>query len=79
MICPKCAKDYKDVPEGRIPGHFYRGDDHFYKNYRRFGYQCTNCGFVAEFITKATGMPYKKRDIDQGPETIDMFEDFENE
>jgi hypothetical protein len=74
MICPACRKDYRDVPNNEIPGYFYRGDDHYYKEYRRFGIACTNCGFVAEFITKATGLPYHKRPH-RDSSTIDMFPD----
>lgn len=76
MICPDCQKDYKDVPEGNVPGHFYRSDDHYYKDFRRFGVQCTNCGFIAEMITRATGDPYRKRELNsKDPDTIDMFDD----
>jgi hypothetical protein len=75
MICPKCKRDYRDVPEGNPIGHFYRSDDHHYKDYRRFGMQCTNCGFVAEMITTATGDPYKKREVKLDPNTINMFGD----
>lgn len=76
MICPNCKKDYKDVPEGIIPGHFYRSDDHYYKDFRRFGVQCTNCGFIAEMITRATGDPYRKRELsNKDIDTIDMFDD----
>jgi len=77
MICPHCLKDYRDVPAGMPPGHFYRSDDHYYKDYRRFGIQCTNCGFVAEFITTATGDPYKKREVRLDPNTINMFDEFD--
>lgn len=75
MICPHCEKDYKDVIDGMPPGHFYRSDDHYYKDYRRFGIQCTNCGFVAEWITTSTGDPYKKRQIKTDTNTINMFDD----
>ncbi len=79
MICPNCKKDYKDVPEGIVPGHFYRSDDHYYKDFRRFGVQCTNCGFIAEMITRATGDPYRKKELNstRDQETIDMFDDDE--
>lgn len=76
MICPNCKKDYRDVTEDKVPGHFYRSDDHFCKNYRRFGVYCTNCGFVAEMITRATGDPYRKRDLHKKDlDTINMFND----
>lgn len=74
MICPNCKKDYKDVPANKPPGHFYRGDDHYYLTSRRFGMVCTNCGFIAEIISKPTGAPYLKRKTNE-PETINMFED----
>jgi len=63
MICPKCNRDYKDVPETKEPSGFYHGDDHFYKNYRRFGYRCGNCGFIAEVIARPSGEPYLKRKV----------------
>lgn len=75
MICPNCKKDYRDVPTDKICGHFYRGDDHYYKDYRRFGMLCINCGFVAEMITTATGDSYKKRKVKSDPNTINMFGD----
>lgn len=78
MICPKCKKDYKDVPPESERGHFYRSDDHYYKDYRRFGFQCTNCGFIAEMITTSTGDPYRKREVVED-NTIDMFEDLDKE
>lgn len=75
MICPNCDKDYKDVPAGKPPGYYYRGDDHYYLPFRRFGLQCTNCGFIAEIIAKPTGEPYLKRENkDRDIKTIDMFE-----
>ena len=76
-MCPRCNKDYKDVPEGTVPGHFYRSDDHYYKDFRRFGVQCTNCGFIAEMITRPSGDPYRKRELhnNKDQDTIDMFED----
>lgn len=77
MICISCKKDYRDVPPGRPPGHFYRSDDHFYKDYRRFGMQCTNCGFVAAMITKATGDPYRKREEKEDFNQIDIFDEME--
>ena len=77
MICPHCKKDYLDVPEGFPKGHFYRSDDHHCKDYRRFGMQCTNFGFVAEMITTATGDPYKKRQVKPDANTINMFDEFD--
>lgn len=59
MICPNCKKDYKDVPPGKPSGGLFRSDDHFCKKERRYGMMCTNCGFIAEFITKPTGKEYK--------------------
>ena len=77
MICPACGKDYKDVPEGEIPGHFYRSDPHFGLKKRRFGMQCTNCGFVAEWFSYPTGEPYHKRSRSHRDEdTYEMFPEY---
>ena len=78
MNCPNCGRDYKDVPEGKVPGHFYRGDLHYGKNYRRFGYVCNNCGFCAEMIVKPTGLPYRKRDLYQDEDQFDIFDEVKN-
>ena len=76
MICPNCQKDYRDVAEGKPKGHFYRGDDHYYLPFRRYGILCMNCGFIAEIIAKPTGAPYLKRNKQETePETIDMFDE----
>lgn len=61
MMCPHCGKDYKDVRPGQAPGRVYGVDDHFYRDYKRWGMICTNCGFVAEWIAKPTGQSYFKR------------------
>ncbi len=61
MICPKCGKDYKDTKPGQAPGRVYGVDDHFYREFKRFGVVCTNCGFVAEWVAKPTGESYLKR------------------
>lgn len=74
MICPNCKKDYRDVNEGTIPGHFYRGDDHFNREERRYGMQCTNCGFIAEVVARVTGNPYRKKDYLKDNDTLDMFD-----
>lgn len=63
MTCPKCHRDYKDPAPGKEPGFFYHSDNHFGMPHRRFGMVCTYCGFIAEFISKATGEPYTKRKI----------------
>jgi hypothetical protein len=73
MQCPNCGKDYRDVPEGNVPGHYYRGDEHFGKKERRFGRVCNNCGFCAEFIVKPTGLPYRKREMNDAKDQLDMF------
>lgn len=74
MICPNCKKDYRDVPEGKIPGHFYRGDDHFNKEERRYGMQCTNCGFIGEVVARITGNPYRKKDYIKDNDALDLFD-----
>ena len=77
MICPNCKKDYRDVPEGNIPGHFYRGDDHFNREERRYGMACTNCGYIAEVIARISGNPYRKKDYQKDNDTLDMFDNDE--
>jgi hypothetical protein len=62
MICPNCKKDYRDVPHDRLKGFVYKVDDNYYMKKKRFGMVCTNCGFIAEFITDSTGEPYLKRE-----------------
>lgn len=74
MICPNCKKDYRDVPTGNIPGHFYRGDDHFNREERRYGMACTNCGYIAEVVARVTGNPYRKKDYLKDTDTLDMFD-----
>jgi hypothetical protein len=73
MLCPNCGKDYRDVPDGHAPGLFYRGDEHFGKSERRFGYLCNNCGVVSEFITRPTGFLYLKREQNKEDNQINMF------
>lgn len=77
MICPNCGIDYKDVPTGKIPGHFYRSDSSYNQKERRYGIQCTNCGFVGEWIAKATGNPYRKRENHIDVNQIDLFDNDE--
>ena len=58
MICPFCKKDYKDPPQNRPNGGYFRQDEHFYHEVRRFGMLCQSCGEVAEVLTVATGKRY---------------------
>lgn len=74
MICPGCKRDYKDVPEGVVPGHFYKANNSFYLPHRIFGIQCSNCGKVYEFITQPTGYLYKKKDNIKMIENLDLFD-----
>jgi len=61
MKCPNCGRDYRDPAPGKQNGMYIRGDDHFYKDQRRYGYHCFSCGFTAEIIAKPTGRPYYRR------------------
>lgn len=72
MKCPFCERDYRDPPAGKVNGYYYAGDNHFYKDQRRFGMQCSGCGKIAEFITKATGRLYRKREQDDPDKTLTL-------
>ncbi|MCK9432524.1 MAG: hypothetical protein PHC43_02635 [Candidatus Marinimicrobia bacterium] len=62
MRCPNCGRDYRDPEKGKQNGMYYAGDDHFYKDQRRYGMHCFSCGFTAEIIAKPTGRPYKRHE-----------------
>lgn len=58
MNCPKCKMDYKDNPDSK--GFYTSQNEHFGKEYRTFGMQCSNCGFHSTVFNIPVQVPFKR-------------------